>query len=526
MPQRARWLVLLFPPLLAAQSGSPVEGQLLNSVTHAGIGNVKVTVSSIRVMLTYETHTDLAGRFQIPLVAPGDYSIGFDARDYLPLPVSDPAAQVFHVADMTAPVRFQEELTPFGVLAGRVFDGEGRPAIGVQMEMLRARGGGVSITFTDGEGRFLVKSLLPGAYVLLARPMLPGSGGDEQHSTALAPPTAPEGERLTWAATYYPGATERSGAQNIVIHGGSNLSSFDIRLRAAPIWRVRGVVLDDQGKPAAGADVTLHSVEPLTGPEARAESGGDGSFELRAVCHGDWRILAELKHGTVWWKGSAAVSVARRDVEDVTVRVAPPFTVDGFVERDDPRNAYGERSPVTVMLVPVDASPDRQASADERKDGSLHIANVYAGRYRIAPQGFIPGYYVESVRLGVTDVTGQAVDLAPGGPPIRVIYKSGAARAVGLVEYGWGATVALAPKDPALQSSQFVRTTMAGPDGRFDVSSLRPGDYYVWAFDRVDLNALSDADFVRNLVSLAETLRVARGEVAAAPNLRVTPWPE
>ncbi|MGO9260295.1 MAG: hypothetical protein ACLQU1_28910 [Bryobacteraceae bacterium] len=61
--------------------------------------------------------------------------------------------------------------------------------------------------------------------------------------------------------------------------------------------------------------------------------------------------------------------------------------------------------------------------------------------------------------------------------------------------------------------------------GYLEIFSALP-DYYVWAFDRVDLNALSDADFVRNLVSLAETLRVARGEVAAAPNLKVTPWPE
>ena len=99
-------LLLLLPSLATAQNGSPVEGQLLNSVTHAGIPAIKVSVSSVRVQLLYETHTDSEGRFHFPLVAPGDYSIQFEARDFLPLSISDPASQMFHVADMTSPVTF------------------------------------------------------------------------------------------------------------------------------------------------------------------------------------------------------------------------------------------------------------------------------------------------------------------------------------------------------------------------------------------------------------------------------------
>lgn len=516
----------LLLPLAQPQNGSPVEGQILNSVTHAGISGIKVMVSSAYRQLIYETTTDADGRFHIPLVAPGDYSIVFATRDYLPLPSSDPASQIFHVADMTAPVHFQEELTPFGTITGRVFDGEGRPAPGVQIETLQARGSGISVTFADGDGRFLARSLAPGPYVLLARPMQPGSGGDEQHHFELQVPPAHEGERVTWAATYYPGSTERSGAQTILIHGGSSLTTYDIRLKSAPLWRVRGVVVDELGKPAAGVDLELHSSEPQTGPEARAQSAADGSFELPAVCPGDWRILAQQKRGTILWTGSAPVSVARRDVGEVTVRIAPPFTLHGFVERDDPRPAWGDRPPVTVQLVPVGVTQGSRLSADERPDGSLHVLNVAPGRYRIQAIGYIQGYYLESVRLGAVDVTGQAVDLAAGGPLLRVVYRAGAGRAVGLVEHGWGSTVALAPEDETLLGLPFVRISAAGFDGRFDLGGLRPGDYYFWAFDRADPNALMDAEFVRALIPIAESVHVAQGQVIVTPNLKVRQWPE
>jgi len=526
MPRRLRWLLVLFPLWAAAQNGSPVEGQLLNSVTQAPIAGARVLVRSTRTQLTYETYTGPDGRFQIPLVTPGDYLIVFQAQDYLPLPLTDPATQVFHVADMAAPVHFQEELTPYGVVSGRVFDGNGRPAVGVRMEMLKARGGGLTATFTDGDGHFSVGTLAPGAYVLLARPMLPGSGGDEKHPTVLAPPKAREGERLTWPATYYPASTERSGAQTIVIHPGSNLTAYDMRLHAAPLVRVRGTVLDDQGKAAGGADVTLHSSEPLTEPEARAQSTADGSFELADVCPGDWHILAEVKRGTVTWRGSAFVSVARRDVEDVPVRVAPPFAIDGFVERGDALSMAGDRPPMTVQLAPVDGASARRVTAEERRDGSLRFENVYAGSYRILALGTIVGYYLDSVSLGFGDVTGQIVDLAPGAGPVRVVYRSGAGRTVGSVENGWGSSVVLVPQEDWLVGPPFVRTVAAGMDGHFDIGSLRPGDYYIWAFDRVDPAALTDPDFLRNLVPPAATVRVAQGAVVVAPNLKVTPWPE
>lgn len=519
-------LGLLLPLLAIAQSGSPVEGQVLDSITQNGIAGIKVTVSSSRIQLSYEIYTDGEGRFYFPLVAPGDYAISFEARGYLPLPPGDPALRVFHVADMADPVQFQEQLTPYGSISGRVFDGEGHPAPGVQIEMLRPRGNGVSINGTDGEGRFTVPNLRPGSYILLARPMMPGSGGDEHKRSVLKPPPGPESEHLTWAATYYPGATDRGSAQAIAVRAGANLTTYDVHLRAAETWRVRGVAIDDLGKPVGGADLMLHSSEPLTGPEARAQTAADGSFEFPNVCPGEWRILAEVQRAKVLWKGSAPVSVAHADVDGVNLRVSAPFTVEAVVDREGTHDLLGERSGATVSLTPADASREHMVAGTYHGDGHIRFESVYAGRYRIIAGGTVAGYYVDSIRLGITDVTGQPVDLAPGCPPIRITYRAGAARVVGLVDNAPGVIVVLAPKNDALLAAQFTRSAGTGLDGRFDIGGLRPGDYYIWAFDHADMTAFADPDFVRSLVALAETVHVEQGLVEVAPNLKVTPWPD
>jgi len=520
------WLFLLLPLALPADSGSPVEGQLLNSMTHGGILGVMVTISNIRQQLTYQDHTDAQGRFYFPLVAPGEYAISFDAREYLPLAPWDPATRVFHVADGNEAVKFQVELTPYGVVAGRIVDGEGRPAAGAEVEMLRARGGGMSLTTTDGAGGFSIRGLGPGAYVLLARPLLPGSGGSEHRKSTVQPPTAPEGEHVTWATTYYPDSTERAGAQTVLIRPGSNLAGYHIHLRESPTWRVRGVVVDEQRKPVAAADITLQSADPLAGAEAHTQSAADGSFELPAVCPGEWRLVADVQRGTVLWKAAAPLSVSNRDLENVTLQAVPPFSLNVIVERDDPRYGKGERQPVSVMLSPVDGARDRQPASTSEQGDNLRIEGVYPGRYRIVPMGFIYGYYVASVRLGLVDVTGQPVDLSPSSPPIVVTYKSGVSRVVGLVDNGPASTVALVPRNETLLSSQFVRIATAGLDGIFDLTGLRPGDYYIFAFDRVDPTALYDADFVRNLLSRAERVHMEPGEAVLSPKLKVTPWPE
>src|SRR5204863_1967077 len=158
-------------------------------------------------------------------------------------------------------------------------------------------------------------------------------------------------------------------------------------------------------------------------------------------------------------------------------------------------------------------------------DGSIHFKKVQPGQYVIFPVGFIPGYYVESVKLGDREVMSKPVELTNGAIPFRIAYKPNAGRVRGNVEKGEGSTVVLLPQDEALLDGQFIRSAKCDANGRFEAGSLKPGEYYAFAFDRVDQDALEDVTFVRNLRPAAVLVHVEAGQAADAA-LKITKWPE
>ena len=163
--------------------------------------------------------------------------------------------------------------------------------------------------------------------------------------------------------------------------------------------------------------------------------------------------------------------------------------------------------------------------AFHQQDGSIRFPKVQPGRYTIFPVGYVAGYYVESVKLGDRDVMAHPLELTDGAIPFRVIYRPNAGRVRGNVEKGSKIAVALVPQDEALLDGQYIRTATCDVAGRFEVGSLKPGEYYAFAFDRLDRDALEDVTFVRNLRSAAVPVHVEAGK-AADVDLKVTPWPE
>jgi hypothetical protein len=421
------------------------------------------------------------------------------------------------VALAFSPSRLQaESLSAPATLRGRVLDGNGLPVAGYHIRLLCLRYLSVYETDTDREGRFEFEDVRPTAYALLAKPEQP----------------------IPWATTYYPGVLDRQQASPIVIPSGAELEGYEFRLATSPSFHVRGTVVDEMGTPMPHARVSIKA-EGAPGNEAIADAGADGRFEFPAVVPGWWRCTAEtggaaddsgipaavLSGGERTYRGFAVVEVGNRDVDGVEIRLTPPFAVGLSVWREESENSLVAARSESIFLNAMDGVDEMVGTTSTDTGGERRFERVFPGRYKISVGDTEAGYYLAAVTLGDRDVLGQEFELTAGSPDIRAVFRSRPGGANGTVDGSEQAMVVLLPQAESLRGVDAIPKTQCQTDGRFELAGLRPDEYYAWAFERVDVEALRDVAFVRTLIPYATAVRVTRG-AAASVRLAVTPWPE
>jgi len=529
MPGKFSLLVLSVSAFAWAQDGASLDGTVINSVTHAGIGGVDVRVFS-KDSTRYQTTTDAAGAFHISGMKEGDYSSSLEKQGFVvPNAFEFGPRPTFHVSAGKDATRLDVQMAPLAKLSGRVLDSEGKPAAKVEVS---AQG---NLADTDDNGRFTFEELKPGSYTLLARP------------PETDPKIEVDGERLAVLPTYFPSAVDASQAEAIRVSAGDQLSGFEVRLRKLTVYRVRGVVVDEMGKPVPQATVHLTASNGLGGFGISTSANGvrqyrldmrgsggppiaevpltakDGSFEFAAVRPGEWRIDAVIEAD--WDKtrnlpnrlqGAGAVVVEHKDIDGLQIQLSKPFQLTAEVEGDGLALPPGMPTTALLALTPADGQP--LAVIPPGKDG----ISVYPGHYRVGT--WTPGYYPVSATLGGRDVLGQVVDLQPSSAPLHVGFKRSTSRIRGTVENGAGASVLIWPQ----QTEELTTVTQVpcGPNGAFESGGLLPGDYYIAAFDHVAATQLAgNSTILSSFIPKAVGVRVEEGATSAV-QLAVNPWPE
>ncbi|MBV8847409.1 MAG: carboxypeptidase regulatory-like domain-containing protein [Bryobacterales bacterium] len=465
------------------QTGGGVEGTVVNSATGAGVGGAVVTFFA--QANRYETTSDATGRFQIAGMAPGNYRSSARKDGFAPVDLNfftDSGTRIGSDAD---PVKVVLKLAPLSNLRGRVVDPDGKPLAGVEVSFVPNLLGSVT---SDHDGRFTIEEVRPGSYRLAARP-----------AVNAKPLEFSDGTRVAMVTTYYPSVTDPSLSQKIEFRGDGDLSGYEIRMQTAPVLRVRGIVLNEDGTPSSGAEVSLlPNSESATGvmglsmragqpssfaigvrpppigmPEATTATGPDGRFDLSAVRPGDWRISAESS--SMRERGATTVRVRRSDVDDLEIRLAPRFNLTAAVEwkGEDPR-PHSARILGAVTMVNSEGEFVRSGIEES---GSLLFENVLPGQYRI----IVGSGLSAQVLLGNAEVTNQVFPAIAGGPPLRVILQAVSGRIRGMVEQGGGATIVLIPQ--GAQRGVIGLTIQCAADGSFELSEVSPGDYYIAAFE-------------------------------------------
>ena len=529
--------VILIASILAAAAfaAQTVDGHVVNSVTGADIPGVAVNL--VRAgEAAYSATTDSEGHFRIEAVKAGAYTASYLARGFWPIPnlfldedferecgrcfLVERGDQPFQATAGGDPVRLEVKMPPIGKISGRVLDYLEEPVPNASIQLhwgeswfckMPSCSGISRQTKTNEKGEYSVTDLdVPGAWLLSA--IAPSS---------WKPPESRDGQRLDWAQTFYPGVTDPQLAERVMVRIGGEISNLDIKLAAVPVHRIRGVVLDVSGNPAPKATVTLG--KGIGSPALIRNTRGDGTFEFETVAEGEWRISTNVDQGVPKLWAVQWVQLKAHDLENLELRPAAPFAIQGKIVMEVPEGAPAPNPPSVILAFTAGAAglADRPADAFPtgipNAKGDFQVRNVYPGPYQILPGPSPPQYYLDSIRIGGHDALESGVEILPGAQPLTVAYKLGGGTVRGTVEKCAGGTVRLLPRDREMWRQGFMLFAPCDSNDRYAIAAVRPGDYYALAIAGDSpipwYATMWDDD---GLVNNASTVTVRAGENSAA----------
>jgi hypothetical protein len=339
-----------------------------------------------------------------------------------------------------------------------------------------------------------------------------------------APDYRLEASRKIWAPTYFPNSLDKALASSIRIRGGEDLQGCDIHLPQSTAYRIRGVVLDENGH-GAHALIKLKSADTqdmtLGRPGyAEIDSDEDGSFEFPTVGSGHWRLIAAMKDFKGERRGFAAVFVTRYDLEDIRIQLHAPFLVTGRAE-GPPSKAD---RPAQFHLVPVDGPVEQEVYSGSLKDGEMR-AEAYPGRYR-ALVGTPVGSYLNSILFEHRDVLDQEIELSAAPLPLVFVYRADGGRLRGIVENGNRAAVILIPRNESwFVKRLFLYQVRCDESGHYSINDIRPGDYYAFALSQMDGSLLYSPTAFTIFGNIATRVTVER-DTETVLDLKLQVWPE
>jgi hypothetical protein len=524
---------------LFAQTAGPsgtasLEGVVLNKLTGAPVKNahvmyIKVTRVSGEAAQPISTDSDPAGHFAIQ-VAPGSYRLWVERAGYARQTYGSRTAQgpgsVLTLSSGQQLRDLEIKLTPFGAIAGSVFDEDGDPLRGVGIQVLR-------FSYTTGQqqliaifgastndlGEFRAFDLPAGRYLLLATPhSAPLSRPME--TNALVPQT-----RELFAPLYYPGVLDTASASQISLGEGAEITGIDFRLPKVRAFTVRGRLLSPI-EDLAGSDlqaVLAHNESNLPANTNRVSATVDkssGRFEFQSIAPGSyWLVASQIHRGFLSGvlSGRVAVEVsATAPPENLTVMLTPAFQIEGRVEVEQGASKLAR---LTVRLASADGlAPGRWPESRVAADGSVRLAGVTPGIWDLSLDAMPEGLWIKSATYGEFDVLEGRLNVTAGPPPLLHIVLAGNGAQVSGTVTGDAAkaTVVMAPASPELRrSAPMYRIASVQDQGAFVFKGVRPGTYKLFAFEDIEPFAWLDTEVMKLVESRGETVSVAEGDRVA-----------
>ncbi len=293
--------------------------------------------------------SDLEGRFAFRGLRPGTATLTAWARGFQP---SEPRAFELPLEEETAEI--EVVLEPGATLQGEVKTAGGKMLDGVRVIA------GRPAAFSDAEGRFRLDGVTPGAVTVEAF---------HPHYGALVEEVEVEMGEQTLDLTFPDGR------------------------------EVRGLMVDESGRPLPEAALELSAEGRRGAPLYRTRSAADGSFRLAPVADGEYQVQAVLPGSVL--KGPRLLRVAGEDLDEVRI----------VLER-------GARITGDVLGLDFDQLARLELSAEDGRDGSIRGQVDYSGSYQIpdVPPG---QWLVRAVLAGGRRQVQERLEVPAGGAEIH-----------------------------------------------------------------------------------------------------------
>jgi hypothetical protein len=473
----------------------------------------------------FKAITDRSGRFTLRDVPEGQYTVRVERDGYYGRGSSVPqssAAPVTVTAGRVANVNVP--MIRAATISGRLRDVDGLPLANATVQAFTvAYSNGLpalraaAYNKTNDRGEYSIFWLPPGEYII----------AQVRDSTQIV-----GGYLLQQVVgTFYPGSTAVTDAVPVTARAGQNVDGIDFSQRPSKTIRVSGKVVTTLPAPPVPANATpavlanqarqaflMLMLRDTTAPDdigarqvavVRVEvAKATGDFEFEITQPGSYDLFARIPAQNLGLStpvtfGRVSFDARDESVKDLVIKVDPSPALNGVVtvngappgqneikismQVDDSGAklpAYGAN--VRARTVPVDPT-----------SGAYSLPGIFVGHWQVYVEGLAPEMYVADVRQGASSVFDTGITITGEQPsPLQVLIRTDSGTVEGSVtdsgrRPSLGASVILVPPDNRRQNRLLYKTATAGPDGRFSIRGVAPGNYRIFAWPGGDAGLFS-----------------------------------
>ncbi len=524
-----------------------VEGTVINAQNSRTIPRASVSLLGIKGG-SQSTRADGSGHFIFQRVEPGQYKLSAERQGFFSDEHHREYQPVFDVAAGQHLKNLPVRLMPTAVIAGEIVDEYNDSLQNVEVTLLarEVRLGQMYLrqagrAITDDRGQYRIAGLRPGKYYLtaeyksnatlmeavrtiVAERLVEQTQQDAKRTGTMHLEISNDtsemetsngiSQSFTYPPLFYPGSGDFQQAQSIQVNPGDETQANFIFV-SAPVVSIKGRVVNGMsGGPAARATVAAYWTDYVEGEGLIGKvSPTDGTFEIRGVAPGFYKVKASFTEDGQTYEGEQAVEVGNQGAQNVEIPGLPDFDIVGRVTMLSDGRTVQKRT--AVEFVGEGLMPRVRASSmppEFKFETQLRPEK----RYRVNVLNLPEDYYLKSVLFAGHEmpvdnfvVSGRRGDvelvLSPAGGHIEgTLFDSNDQPTRG--------SVLLVPDFGDPGPPELFRRRSAGSDGKFNFRGVPPGSYRLLAMENLDMDdQVNDPDFARRVVGRGDQILVGEG---------------